>query len=349
MARRRPARGGLLRGSLRLAAILAVVSGGMAAGEGPVKRIRLRVLHAPYLTFAPIAIASAEGFFEAEGLDVELVHSTGSGDATPLLMRGEIDVSAGILRISDFNAIARGATLRLVADKGHYEDGPCVTAAYVIRPGFLKTKDLESAESLRGARVAVTPLSFSEYVLETFVNSKGLRLSDLSMVRLQSPLMTSALADGSLDFLHLPEPYLTETLRSGSAVVWKPMREIVPGGQLASVIYGSNLLQKNREAGRRFMMAYLRGVRQYNLGKTPRNVEIVSKETRLDSGLVRDACWESIRPDGRINVESVLEYQRWAVRRKVLDAVLPPEKFWDPSFLEESNRALGSPAPAPPR
>lgn len=344
MARRRRARVGFLLGSLHLAAFLAGTAGSPAAAEELPKRVRLKVLYSPYLTFAPLAIASAEGFFEAEGLDVELVHVSGSGDATPLLMRGEIDVSAGILRISDFNAIARGATLRLVADKGHYESGPCVTAAYLIRPGFLKSKNLERAENLRGARVAVTPLSFSEYVLEIFMNSKGLQLSELDLVRFQSALMTEALADGSLDFLHVPEPYLTQTLRSGHAVIWKPMREIVPGAQLASVIYGPNLLQKNREAGRRFLTAYLRGVRQYNLGKTSRNVEIICRETRLDPGLVRDACWESIRPDGRINVESVLEYQRWAVRRKVLDAVLPPERFWDPTFVDDANRSLGPPA-----
>ncbi|HUM02581.1 MAG TPA: ABC transporter substrate-binding protein [Thermoanaerobaculia bacterium] len=342
MTRRRFQPGRFLLLLLTFATLAAAAARLPAAGEPPPGRVRLRVLYGRYLTFAPLAIASAEGFFDAQGLDVELVHTTGSVDTTPLLIRGEIDVSAGMLRISDFNAIARGATLRLVADKGHYEDGPCVSAAFLIRPAFLKTKNLESPENLRGARVAVTPLGFSEYVLETLVNSKGLALSDLNLVHLQTPLMTTALVDGSLDFLHVPEPYLTPTLRSGSAVVWKPVREIVPGGQLAAVIYGPNLLVKNRETGRRFMVAYLQGVRQYNLGKTPRNVEIISRETRLEPGLVRDACWESIRPDGKINVESVLDYQRWAVRRQLLDAVLPPERFWDPFFVDEAGRLLGA-------
>lgn len=314
----------------------------------PTGRVHLKVLYAPYLTYAPLAIASTEGFFEAQGLDVELVHISGTGDATPILIRGEVDVSAGMLRISDFNAIARGATLRLVADKGHYEDGPCVSSAYLVRPGSLKTKNLDSAENLRGARIAVTPLSFSEYVLETLLNLKGLTISNLNLVRIQGTLelMNAALADGSLDFLHVPEPYLTPTLRSGRAVVWKSAREIVPGAQFAAVIYGPNLLVKNRDAGRRFMVAYLQGVRQYSRGKTPRNVEIISRETRLDPGLVRDVCWESIRSDGRINVESVLDYERWAARRGVLDAVLPAESFWDPSFVDEASRILGPNTPA---
>ena len=93
------------------------------------------------------------------------------------------------------------------------------------------------------------------------------------------------------------------------------------------------------------MVGYLRGVRQYNLGKTPRNVEIISKETAVDPDLLRDACWETIRGDGKINVGSVLDYERWAVRRGLLDAPLPPEKFWDSSFVDAANGMLGPPAP----
>ena len=51
---------------------------------------------------------------------------------------------------------------------------------------------------------------------------------------------------------------------------------------------------------------------------------------------------QSIRENGAIDVESVLDFQRWAVRRGVLDAALPPAKFWDPSFVEEADRALAS-------
>jgi NitT/TauT family transport system substrate-binding protein len=312
----------------------------LVAGTPSAESVHLKVFFGRYLSFAPIAIANAEGFFRSQALDVELVHMTGSQDATPALIRGEIDVSSGMMRIGEFNAIARGADLRIVADKGHYEAGPCVTAAFVAQPAFLAVKDPASPEHLRGARVFTAPLSFGEYVLETFLSSKGLRLSDLKVVKLQDTGAIEAYTYGSLDFYRLGEPYLSRTVRSGRAVLWKSVQEIIPGAQSAILVYGPSLLRKNRDAGLRFMVAYLQGVRQYNLGKTPRNVEIVSKETGLDPEIVRWACWESIRGDGKINVESVLDFQRWAVGRRVLDAVLPPERFWDPSFVEQAGRTL---------
>jgi NitT/TauT family transport system substrate-binding protein len=337
VTRHRTAIGLSLLGALSLAVL--------PAEPFPSTRIPLKVLYGRYLTHAPLAIARAEGFFGAQGLDVEFVHLTGSTEATPLLIQGEIDVAAGLLKIADFNAIARGASLRLVADKGSFAPESCVSSAFVGRPEFLKTKNPDVAGDLRGARTAATPLSFSEYMLETFVASKGLRLSDLELSKMLEATAAETLMRGSLDFLHLGEPFLTRVVRSGRAVVWKSVVEILPGGQLAAIFYGPNLLTKNRDAGRRFMVAYLQGVRQYNRGKTPRNVEIISRESGLDADLVREACWQPIREDGKINVESVLDFQRWAVRRGLLDAPLPPEKFWDPSFVEEASRILGPTAP----
>ncbi len=333
--------------SLFLSGALALA--GSAADVPPVPsppgRARLKVLYGRYLSSAPLAIASAEGFFRDEGLDVELVHLTGSSEATPALIRGELDVSAGILKIADFNAIARGGTLRFVADKGHYEPAACVASAFMARPAFLEAKDAASAAHLRGARAGTIPLTFSEYFLETFLSSKGLTLSDLRLARLPEASAAEALMDGSLDFSHIVEPYLSRVARSGRAVVWIPVQDVIPGAQQGTLMFGPTLLEKNREAGRRFLVAYLRGVRQFNRGKTPRNVEILASETGLDPELVRVACWQSIRGDGSVNVESMLAFQRWAVGRGALDALVPPERFWDGSFIDGANRALGPPAP----
>ena len=315
----------------------AAAAASVHAAEPTPSPVHLKVLYVKYLSFAPLAIAQAEGYFRAQGLDVELVYLAGSTESTPALIRGELDVVAGLIKIGDFNAIARGATLRFVADKGHFEPGPCVSGAFVARSGF--------ADSLKGARVAAVPLSYVEYALETLLAQKGLRLSDLKLARIHEGLISEAIRSGSLDIGQLTEPDLSRVVSSGRGVVWKPMQEILPGGQLAAIYFGPSLLERNRDAGRRFMIAYLKGVRQYNLGKTARNLDIEASATGLDRDLLARTCWQPIRGDGRINVESVLDFQRWAVRRGALDAPVPPERFWDPSFVDQANEVLGPPAP----
>jgi len=323
------------------AVVVAALAGGAAAlfaGNLPSTRTRLKVVYGRYLTSAPLAIAMAEGYFEAQGLDVEFVHLPSTADAMPALVRGEIDAGGGLVKVADFNSIARGASIRIVADMGHNEPGPCVTAALVARPGFV---DAKGPVRLRGARTSATPLTYGEYILETFVNAKGLKLADLALSRLSAASAAEAVSDGSLDFTYLAEPFLSRAVGSGGAVVWAPVHEVVPGAQFSVFLFGPSLVKGNREAGERLMAACLRAIRQYNLGKTPRNVEIIAKETGLSPDYLRRICWTWIDRDGRINSENVLDFQRWAVRRGLLDAVVPVEAFWDPAFLDAARRILG--------
>ena len=314
------------------------------AAPAPVP-VRLKVLYVRFLSFAPIAIAQAEGFFRAQGLEVELVTLPESAEATPALIQGELDVVGGMVKIGDFNAIARGAPLRLVADKGHFENGPCVPAAFVARRDFVAAGSPDRPDRLRGARFASRPLSFVEYLLELQLGRMGLSLPDVKLLRLPEVMVGEAIGNDSLDVGELTEPNLTRSLRSGRSVIWKPVQEIYAGAQLAALYFGPSLLERNREAGRRFLVASLQGVRQYNLGKTTRNSELLSKETGLDPELLRQACWQPIRGDGKVNVESVLDFQRWAVRRGALDAVVPVERFWDSTFADEANGILGPAKP----
>lgn len=326
-----------LAGAL-LAAALAGGAAGLLAGNLPSTRTRLKLVYGRYLTSAPLAIAMAEGYFEAQGLDVEFVHLPSTADAMPALVRGDIDAGGGLVKVADFNAIARGAAVRIVADMGHNERGPCVTAAIVARPEFVGAK---GPVPLRGARASAIPLTYAEYVLETFVEAKGLKLADLALSRLSAGSAAEAVSDGSLDFTYLAEPFLSRAVGSGRAVVWAPVHEVVPGAQFSVLLFGPSLVKGNREAGERLLAACLQAIRQYNLGKTPRNIEIIAKETGLSPDYLRKICWTWIDRDGRINTANVLDFQRWAVRRGLLDAVVPVEAFWDSAFLDAARRILG--------
>ncbi len=313
---------------------------------GPARAlVRVKLLSTRFLSFAPLAIARDEGYFRAQGLDVEMVPLVSSADAAALLIRGDLDVATGVLKIADFNAIARGAALRLVADKGHFESGACPVSAFVARPGFFDGMGGNGPERIRGARFAVVPLHFMEYALETLLGRNRMSLADLKLARIPGSAVAEAFGAGSLDLGELTEPDLSRVVGTGRAVVWKDLREILPGAQHSAIYFGPRLLVRDRDAGRRFMVAYLQGVRQYNRGKTARNLDILASGTGLDPELLRTACWSSIRGDGKIDVASVIDFQRWAVGRSALDAVVPPERFWDPSFIDEAGKVLGPPVP----
>jgi hypothetical protein len=92
------------------------------------------------------------------------------------------------------------------------------------------------------------------------------------------------------------------------------------------------------------MVAYLKAVQQFNKGKTARNVEILSKHTGLDAELLQRACWPTISSDGQIDFESLLNFQRWAMKKGLLDSLVTKERLSDLSFAEYACQVLDIPA-----
>jgi NitT/TauT family transport system substrate-binding protein len=116
---------------------------------------------------------------------------------------------------------------------------------------------------------------------------------------------------------------------------------VIPGSGYTMMWYGPSILEENPEVGNRFMVAYLKGVRQFNEGKTDRNVEILAKYAELEEDLVRDSCWVTINGDGQINIDSVFNFQEWALGNELLDHIIPAEQFWDSSFIDYALEELG--------
>lgn len=88
------------------------------------------------------------------------------------------------------------------------------------------------------------------------------------------------------------------------------------------------------------MVAYLKAVRQYNRGKIERNIEILAKHTGLDRELLKKCCWPAFHDKGQINIESIVDFQSWALKKGFLDKGVSPDQFWDPSFIEYANKVL---------
>jgi len=317
-----------------------------ACGSPPVvpseqEPVHLKVTSQPYLSFAPFYIAQAEGYFAEEGLEVEFVE-LGGEEATPLLIQGKLDVIVGIGAYY-LNAIARGAEIKVVADKGHVGTTGCSPSALVVRRELFETGEVDSVAELEGRTMVLRSASMEEYFLEKLLDTAGLTVDDLELTYMPDVATVEAMAQGTIDLCMAGEPWTTRHVQTGNAVLWIPYNDLAPGEQHVTVVYGPSLLEANPDAGRRFMVAYLRGVRQYNQGKTERNLEIMAEFSGLDKEILKAACWFYIYDDGHVNVQSLLDFQEWAVEKGYLDSVVPEEQLYDPSFIEYANQVLGSP------
>lgn len=287
---------------------------------------------------APLFIADEEGFFAREGIRLEFVAlSTDLTQNIPALEQEKVDAIAAQLNVGFFNAIAKGARSRIVVDRGHVDPSSCDFTGIVGRGSLFRSDDLP-ADELRGRRFAVNFAGASGYLVDRYLSTKGMKMSDVSFVTIPDNVQLQALQRGSIDALFATEPRLTPSLRGNRLIA--PGSKYTPGLQYGILVFGPSLLVTHRDLGQRFIHAYLRGVRQYNQGKTPRNVDIISRRVKLNADTARSLCWTPIRNDGSLDTPSLLDFQKWGVQQGYQIRTLSDSEVIDSEFARKAAEAL---------
>lgn len=302
--------------------------------------LRLKVGTLPFISNSILAIAQSEGFFVEQGLDVELLPFANSNDFIPLLVKGELDVATPALTAGFFNAISRGGKLRMVLPLTDMMVQNLPTVAFLVRSGDGKNRINVNPASWKGRRIGLSPAgatSVTGFLLTRALKSAGLGMGDVNLVSLDINTQADALMSGQVDLLYSIEPWITRLCEHREISILLPIEPFYPEMVSSMIVYSRRLLE-NVEAGTRFATAYLKAVRQYLEGKTSRNIEIITKFTGLDSGMVVRMGWSHSPADGHIDVESLMSYQQWLKDQGLVDQVLDPSKFIDTRFTTAAAR-----------
>jgi NitT/TauT family transport system substrate-binding protein len=316
----------------------AVLISGCAAGTSgqpeTQEPVTLTVMNPPQLSNAALYMADAEGYFADQGLKVEFSELESTVDALPAIIQGDIDVATGSISASILNAIAQGADVKLVADKGYVDPEGCAYIGIVANNDVAAAGGFDNPDGIKGSTFVYSRGSISEYLADYVLPVYDLDLDHFERISVPRPAIPEAIGSGEAAFASTGEPWITLIEQAGQGTLIASPADYIPNFQYAYVWFGPTLLKDNPDAGRRFMVAYLRAVRQFSQGKTERNLELVSETTGLDQELLEAACWPTFRDDISVNPASVLAYQEWAIEKGQMDVLVPEEQFYDPSFVE---------------
>jgi NitT/TauT family transport system substrate-binding protein len=296
----------------------------------------VRVAYLPTTDYGPLFIAKEEGFFARQGIDVELVKVTGSAAALPLVLSGDVAVYAGPLKTGLVNAVAKGEHVRIVADKGSVVPGSCAVYALMVRKDLFDKGIVTNVSDLKGRKIAEHD---SDYDLYRALAVGNLTTDDVDTIDVEFPMLIPAFKNGAIDAGLVAEPFITLALNSGSAVILVPAEEFEPENPFP-LFYGPAFLDKDPELGRRFMIAYLQGVKQYNEGKTERNLAILGNYTHLDRDLLNQTCLWTIAADGNVPKKPVREYLDWMYANKKIPRNMSEEQLFDMSYVTYANGVL---------
>jgi NitT/TauT family transport system substrate-binding protein len=158
----------------------------------------------------------------------------------------------------------------------------------------------------------------------------------------------TAFTNKGLDGAIVIEPFLSRIVDEGTGVRWKGNLEIMGGNQQIAVIVFGEQFAANREAGQRFMNAYIRGVRDYNDAFGPKKqgradvVSILAQNTTVSDPKVYDQMRPAgLDPDGKLDLASMQNDLNYYRESQQVKGEVDLGKLIDTSFQEAAVKALG--------
>jgi NitT/TauT family transport system substrate-binding protein len=291
-----------------------------AAPSGPLSPpVKVRFGDLTATANAGYYIAQARGYFRDEGLDVTFETFDTCDRAIPPLATNQLDVVGCGLNAAVLSAMGRGLPIKIVAGVSRNEPG-FSSSALVVRKELIDSGRVRDYPDLRGLRIAVLSLSSglgSEY--RRVLEKGGLTDDDVDLKLMPFPDAAVALGNGGVDVAVSTEPFVARMVQSGAAVRWKGADEIYPDHQITTILYGPEFYQRQPEAAVRFLVAYIRGARDFRAffkegaDRTPL-YQILAEYTPIKDLSIYPAMQPSgIHPDAALNVQSVAADQDlWA-------------------------------------
>jgi NitT/TauT family transport system substrate-binding protein len=180
------------------------------------------------LTDAPVYLGFERGYFAEEGLDVEAIRIQAAGDTIPLLATGQLDVASGGAAAALYNAVARGADVRMVLDVGSTLPGfPLYSLA--VRKDLVDSGQVRDWSDLKGLRFAnVGNGNGLHRGIDEALRKGGGSMADVEITLLSPVDMLAAFGNRAIDAAPLFEPFAAQGEEQGLLVRWRRSDDIIP-------------------------------------------------------------------------------------------------------------------------
>lgn len=253
--------------------------------SGPVAapdKIQFKVGYLPAVGHVLYFVAKEKGFYDQEGLDVQLFSFTNSGEGLNAIKNGKLDAgSFGTAAPQAF--IAKGTPF--VDISGMQSEGHAVVA---------KPENVDQFKTLSGfigKKVATVRLATGDAVWRSAMTKAGIDWkSQVTIQELDSPTaVLEAVKKGTVDAGLIWTPFGEMAEQQGLKIVtWSS--EYMDGHVCCRVVAMADKLASNQEAYVRFIRANIRAYDFY-LNNQDATVDIVNKYVKLDPGLLKQALY----------------------------------------------------------
>jgi NitT/TauT family transport system substrate-binding protein len=312
-----------------------------AAAPAPPAPARVTMAYVNALDNAPLFVGVDRGYWQEQGIELETQPVQSSADAIAFLANGQLDTAMGSIAVPLYNAVQQGMDVRIIAPVAYARPVPVFVRKDLVESGAVKTP-----ADLRGRRVfTVAPGSGANYARIKWQENFGLRTEDVDIVNMPLPDTPLAMMNGQLDGGTFSDPWATRILREGNVVPLDPG----PMSDRFSIVImaGTRLRQTEPDVGRRYMLAFLKAIRDVQTDeqlKSDATVETFARWTGNQPDVVRSLQFmPRFDPNLYFDVENLLDQQRVhiATGATTYKEPLPVERLIDTSLADYALQQMG--------
>jgi ABC-type nitrate/sulfonate/bicarbonate transport system substrate-binding protein len=291
-------------------------------------------------------IARERGYFAELGIDDQETVFNSGAEMTQAVAAGQIEVGATSNTGAFFNALARGLRQPFVLDIWHLDRGD-QSWMVAVRPDL--ADQIKQVSDIRGrVHALASPVREGgiSFLAKRVCDSVGLALDDVQWERLAYPDMLPALGNRAVEVAWMIEPFITLGKQRGLLTPWLPLGDYDPGFQGAGIVFSESFIKERNEIAKRWSVAYVHGLRDQHEFLTKGKdhdviAPILATYTGLPVEVADQVAWGPVSPDGKLNLESVLESQRQLVEWGTITQTLPADQLVDPQFADYAVQQLG--------
>ncbi|MGY1692207.1 ABC transporter substrate-binding protein [Geodermatophilus sp. SYSU D01105] len=254
-------RAGSLRAAAAVATTLLLVSGcsgddggaetgGGSGGGAETQRIALGTI--PIIDLAPVYLGQEQGFFEEQGIELDLSAGQGGAAIVPGVASGSIDIGFGN-NFSLVVAASSGLPLKVITSGVDSTQDPERDQFTIVTadPAITRPADLA------GKRVATNTINaIGDSVVSASVRADGGDPSTIQFVELPFPNMAAALQAGDVDAAWLVEPFVTLAEQQGIRVLTTPLNDFTDVQiEVSTYFTSAQFAAENAEVVERFATA----------------------------------------------------------------------------------------------
>ncbi len=286
--------------------LVAASSAGAQALEKP--KLTIGVGGKPLFYYLPLTIAERNGYFKAEGLDVEIQDFPGGARALQALLGGSVDVVSGAYEHT-ITQQAKGQNIVALVLQGKY-------AGIVLGMSKAKAAAYKSPADLNGMKIGVTaPGSSTNMFVNILLAKAGLKPDDVSIIGVGATAGAVAIMKrGEIDAMSNLDPVIAQLESDGSLVpvidtrTAKGMQEVYGGAYAAGCVYVPvDFVKKYPNTAQAVVNAMVRALRFIQHSTPDQIVAAVPPDYYADKALYKAALeknLEAFKHEGAIGMDA---------------------------------------------